>query len=216
MLHLGHSLHDELLEPLHKDTLVLALLQFKLLRLNVLGLSGEQVEDVLVVNFEVTAADEILLVSLVLVDTAEDVGEGVGDDAAQYRVIGHAHHSVRLAAPGLAVRKNSSIVALQDRFDKWKCTLVVDILLLGIRIIHAVKSKAMRNFAFPWDPVVNADTVSLRVYFSAPITAYTRMKTDVSLIIVALPLSISLLFIGRTRTITFTVSELFLDIVENN
>jgi len=57
------------------------------------------------------------------------------------RVVG-AHHGVSLAAAGLAVSKNGSVVALNNAFYKTKCTLIVDFLLLRFIAINHVEGKS--------------------------------------------------------------------------
>lgn len=89
-----------------------------------------------IVDLEVAATNKKFHVAILLINEAEDMSEAVRDDSSEGGVIWHAQHGVCLSTAGLAVRKNGSIVALDDGLHEWKCTFIVNRLLLGIGVVH--------------------------------------------------------------------------------
>ena len=70
--------------------------------------------DFFVVDLEVGATDEELGANLgVAIDVTENVLEATGDDTGTVR---GAKHSVGLAAAGLAIGKDGTVIALDDGF----------------------------------------------------------------------------------------------------
>jgi hypothetical protein len=73
--------------------------------------------DLLVVDFDETATDEVCFGGVVFGD-GYDLLEGAGDDAPRLLALVAAHHRVRLAASRLSVRENRSVVAVEDVVDE--------------------------------------------------------------------------------------------------
>lgn len=134
-LYLADALHDEAGQVLHKDALVRVFLELEL-GVHVLG---EQVPDVLVVDLKIrTAHQEFYHVCVALVDEPEYVLESIRNDASLGGVVFVAHHSVGLATAGLPVGEDGAVVALDDRFHEGKGTLIVDLPLRGVPVVHRV------------------------------------------------------------------------------
>ena len=55
--------------------------------------------------------------------------------------IGQADHSVSLAAAGLPVGEDGTIVASNDRFDQRETRFIVDLSLGGINPVHCIVSE---------------------------------------------------------------------------
>jgi hypothetical protein len=83
--------------------------------------------DFLVVDFEVRAADEKFSPYLgITIDVAENMFETPWYDAW---VVWLPKHSVCLSATCLAICKNCTVIALNDRFDEREGALIVHYLL---------------------------------------------------------------------------------------
>ena len=81
----------------------------------------------LIVDFEVRTADEEFSPYLrIAIDVAKNMLETPGDDAW---VVWLTKHSVRLSATCLTVRKDCTVIALNNRFNQWERTLIVHYLL---------------------------------------------------------------------------------------
>lgn len=72
--------------------------------------------DLLVVNFDKTATNQVRLRCIVFGDS-DDLAEGSGNDAASLFAVTTSHHRVRLTAAGLTIREDRAIVAVKHRLD---------------------------------------------------------------------------------------------------
>jgi hypothetical protein len=70
--------------------------------------SSEEVKDGLVIDFEIGASDQELLVFLIAIDEPKDVIEGFRYNALGVLGLVGAHHCVCLSTPSLAVGKYGS------------------------------------------------------------------------------------------------------------
>lgn len=101
----------------------------------------KQVANLFIVDFEVGNTDEILSLSVRL-DLLEDIIEGSWHDTLVDRVIRHTSDGERLSSSSLSIRKDRSVIALNDIFTHWVCRLCENFLLL--RTIKKNK-KALRT-----------------------------------------------------------------------
>ena len=72
--------------------------------------------DLLIVNLDETATDEVCLRSVVLCD-GDYLGKGAGDDSTRLLGFVATHHCVGFAAAGLPVSEDCAIVAVQNAVD---------------------------------------------------------------------------------------------------
>ena len=108
VLDLSDGLDDDHVEVLDEDALLWVFLEVKLL----LGVLSEQVTNLFIVNLQVAAADEeLLLCVLCVIKVAEDVVERVRDDTALRLVSLQTNHGMRLTATSLSIGENSALVA---------------------------------------------------------------------------------------------------------
>ena len=147
LLYLLNALHCQNGQVLHEHALLLVLLQLEL----GLRILPEQVADLLIVDLDVGATHEELLLQVrLVVNEAIDVREGVRYDALVLPVL-QADHSMRLTAPCLPVGKYGAIIATYDRFDQWEASLIIDLSLCRLYAINCVISKyfLLRTSFFP-------------------------------------------------------------------
>jgi|MDSY01.1.fsa_nt_gb hypothetical protein len=105
---LGYCLYDACREVLDVNALILALLEVQF----VIHCFGEQIANLLVIDFQVRASDQKLFTNVIcVIKVSKNVVERVGYDATLRVVALDADHRVRLAASGLTVSENRSIVA---------------------------------------------------------------------------------------------------------
>ena len=81
--------------------------------------------DLLVVDFNKTATDEVGLRCVVLC-FGNYLAEGPGDDAPPLVTTGVAHHCMGFPASGLPIGEDGPVVAVKDAFDEEEGTLLVD------------------------------------------------------------------------------------------
>lgn len=111
---LRYCLHDACREVLNIDALILALLKVQF----VIHCFGQQVADLLVIDFQIRAPDQKLFTDVIcVIKVSKNVVERIGNDATLRVVALDADHCVRLAASSLTVREYRSIVARHDRFN---------------------------------------------------------------------------------------------------
>ena len=115
--HLGNTFHNQCFQPFNVDALILVFFQVQALWLHPLLLFCQQIEYIFLVDFQVAAPHQILLLCIILVNAPKYMIEAVGDDAALVGVIRQAHHRVRFATTRLPVRKYSPVVTVQDRLN---------------------------------------------------------------------------------------------------
>lgn len=72
--------------------------------------------DLLIVNFDEAATNEVVLACIVLRD-CYDLAEGARYDAAGLLRLVTAHHGVGLSTASLSVSEDSSVVAVEDVVD---------------------------------------------------------------------------------------------------
>lgn len=95
----------------------------------------------LVVDFEVRTADEEFSPDLsVTIYVAKNMFEATWNDT---RVVCLAKHSVCLSATCLTVCENCTVIALNNRFDKWECALIVDDLLERVLIVDCIEGERL-------------------------------------------------------------------------
>ena len=94
--------------------------------------------DLLVVDFDETATDEVSLCSIIL-GFSYDLTECSWDDSPVFIATGDTHHSVGLATSCLSVRKDSPVVAVKDALYEEESTLLIDHTLSGIRCEHIIE-----------------------------------------------------------------------------
>lgn len=132
-LHFLDRVHHKPLEIFDIESLAVVLSYIKTLGIFTASFLSQQVKNVFFVDFQITAAYQILgLVFLgpcVFVDDAEYMRETIRNYAAFRRSRRITHHSVRLATPCLAICKNGTIVALEHRLDQGECGFIVNVLL---------------------------------------------------------------------------------------
>lgn len=92
----------------------------------------------LVVDFNETATYEMSLGGVVL-GLGYDLTECSWDDSPVFLAARNTYHGVGLATSGLAVSKDSPVVAVKDALDEEKSTLLIDHTLSGIRCKHIIE-----------------------------------------------------------------------------
>ena len=112
----------------------------------------QQVENILLVNLEVAATDQVLDLGLVLlaifVHNAENVCETVRDYTAAFRRRRIAHHRVRFSTPRLPIRKYCAIVTFKHGFDQGERNFIIDGLLKRVSVVDCVKGEWHRHGSF--------------------------------------------------------------------
>ena len=105
----------------------------------------KQVANLFIVDFKVGNTDEILSLSVRL-DLLEDIIEGSWHDTLVDRVIRHTSDSERLSSTSLSIRKDCSVIALNDIFAHRVCCLCENFLLL--RTINKEQEALIRSDTF--------------------------------------------------------------------
>ena len=101
-------LYNACSEVLDINSLVLALFEVEL----VVDCFREEVADLLVINFEVRTSDQKLLSYVIdIIQVAEDVIEGIGDDSTLRMVTLDTDHRMRFTATCLPVGEYCAVVA---------------------------------------------------------------------------------------------------------
>lgn len=108
---------------------------------------GQQIEDLLIINLEVGAADqEVLSTVFCIVKESEDMIDRLWNNAFKVLTVSvHArlntHHRMTLAATGLTVGENGTVVSLDDRLDEPEASLIIHLLLRAFHSVYVVKSE---------------------------------------------------------------------------
>ena len=90
-----------------------------------LGVLAEQIVNLLVVDFNETATDEMSFGGIV-VCYGNNLLESSGDDPLGLLALVASHHGMGLSASGLPVCEDGAVVAFQNIIDQGKGTLLVD------------------------------------------------------------------------------------------
>lgn len=138
-LNFRDGLNDQTVKVLYKNTFVRVFLQLKL-GLRALSIVNEQIMDLLIIDLEIGAADQELHPRSVPINVAKDVLEAPGNNSGVVRL---TEHRVGLTTSGLAVREDGTVIALNDRLNQWKGTLVVDHLLERVNVIDCIISESL-------------------------------------------------------------------------
>ena len=126
-----------------------------------------------------------------------DLTESSGNDASVLLKVVETHHCVGLSAPSLTIGENGAVVAVENRLDESKGALFVDEALWGVDPKDAVERECFGGFLGVF--LFEEDLVVLAIDFyhaGAPCLGQS------------VPLSRSLAFMGRHRTITLTASDI--------
>ena len=121
VLHFGSGLYFNLRQIFHEHSLFGRFLELH----PCLDIFTQQVVNLLVVNFDETATDQMRLARIAL-GQRHDLTEGSRDDSLVFLAVLHSHHGMGFSASCLAVCKNSAVVALQDVVYKGEGRLLVD------------------------------------------------------------------------------------------
>lgn len=114
LLDLWYRLDDACRKVLHVHALVLALLEVQF----AIHCFGQQIANLLVINFQVWASDQKLFTDVIcIIKVPKNVVERVRNDATLRIVALDTDHCVRLTTSRLPVRENRTIVAWHDGFN---------------------------------------------------------------------------------------------------
>lgn len=113
VFHLGNGVDFNLQQILNKDPLFGTFLEVHL-GLDVLT---EQVVDLLIVDLDEAATDEVVLTGIVLGDR-DYLTESARNDPARLLTVVAAHHRMRLTATRLTVREDRPVVSVQHVIDQ--------------------------------------------------------------------------------------------------
>ena len=102
--------------------------------------------DFLVVDLYETASDQMFLISL-RIRQGNYLVKGSRNDTFRLLTFGAAHHSVSLAATGLPICENSSVISFKHIIDQGKCSLFIDIALQGINSKYTIEAE---GFGWLW------------------------------------------------------------------
>lgn len=108
LFHLGDIIDFQLQKILNKNSLIRTFLEIH----PSLGVLTKQVVYFLIVDFDKTATDEMILGGIIL-GHRHDLAEGTRNDTLGLFSFVAAHHGVSLTATGLPIGENGSIVAVQ-------------------------------------------------------------------------------------------------------
>ena len=136
LLHLRNAVNFDHEQILDKDAFIRTFLEVHA-RLVILG---KQVMNLLIIDFDEAAADEMGFRCVVL-GNGDDLLEGAGDDASSLFRLVAAHHRVRLAAARLPVREDGPVVPVQHAVHQRKRALLVDQVLRAVGCEHAVEGE---------------------------------------------------------------------------
>lgn len=125
--------------------------------------------------------------------------EGTRDYASSLLGVRSTYHCMGLSAACLAIGEDGAIVTIEHVFHEREGTLLVYITLRGLSWEDAIKREALWLLLRVLFHEI--DLVILRIDLNY---AYTGWVSE------GIPLSRSLEFMGRTRTITFTASAISL------
>jgi hypothetical protein len=127
-------------------------------KLKLLLLFGHEVDDFLVVDFEVADTHEVLAVSVRL-DLLENVFKSTRHDSFQLWVFRHSRNRESLSCTRLSISKYRPVISLNDILTDGICSLRKDSLLLTIPVVYRIKSEYLRYFLL-W--LLDDDFTSLR------------------------------------------------------
>mmetsp|Transcript_29764 Transcript_29764/g.65008 ORF Transcript_29764/g.65008 Transcript_29764/m.65008 type:complete len:286 (-) Transcript_29764:37-894(-) len=137
---LRHTLDNVVRQVLNVHARVRALFHLEL----VIRVLRKQIANVLVVNLQEGRTHQILLIGTPL-NIGEDCLEAVRNNATQLWIVWNAFHRVRLPRPRLPIREYRSVVTLQTAAHDGLGTLVENIKLLAVPVIHHVKGESPRG-----------------------------------------------------------------------
>lgn len=150
--HVSRSFDYERRKILHVNTGVFVF------KLKLLLLFGHEVDDFLVVDFEVADTHEVLAVSVRL-NLLENVFKSTRHDPFQLWVFRHSRNRESLSCTRLSISKYRPVISLNDILTDGICSFRKDSLLLTIPVVYRIKSEYLRYFLL-W--LLDDDFTSLR------------------------------------------------------
>ena len=119
--------------------------------------------DFFVINFQIWTSYQKFNVFVLFINKTKNLSEAVGNNSSQIWVRWHTQHGVSFTTSCLPISEYGSIVTLDNRLDQWKCTFIINNLLLGICIVNCIIRKISRHCpGFIWSQY--RDLIHLFIY----------------------------------------------------
>lgn len=112
---------------------------------SVSGVLGQQIANLLIINFQVACTDKELSLLRVIFNTLKNIFKTTWHDTLLVWIGFYTSHSMRLACSSLAIRKDSSIIAFEYVLNDIGGTLIINVDLANFPIKASIKCKLFRT-----------------------------------------------------------------------